>query len=277
MRKLRLLASASPCVTTVSVLLTGLVLLAWQTSAQAAPTPSPITFAQFSEAPSGSNANVFTYIDNGPSGDAEFGTTSNGVFGAPIPATFNFLSVTGTLPADLQNTQNAMVSLTSSTIEPVNTAFSGTLGDQVFDGTEQVDVLTITRDTPAAEGNGSRTNLLTMTFTDDLLGLLGGRTPQLSGNTPEDTVTYTSDFLNFSNATESNYSLTFTSWTTTADGGGLELSPIANDDYYATATAAGTGTFDDMPAPSVPEPTSGILGIVGLTAFLTGRRGRVSR
>ena len=180
------------------------------------------------------------------------------------------------LPADLQGIQDATVSLTTSTIDPVTTAFSGMLGVQSFDGSGTVvDVLKITRTTPAAEGNGTRTNLLTMTFTDDLLGVIGGRTPQLSGNAPPDTVTYSSDFLNFNNGGEQNYSLTFSSWASTGDGGGLELSSTPGDDFFASATAAGTGTFDGQV--SIPEPASGTLALIGLGALARVRRSRTAR
>jgi hypothetical protein len=232
----------------------------------------PVTFAQFQEATTGSNANQFAYNNNGQ-GNATFGTQSGDVFGAPIPVTFSFLTVVGTLPADLQIPQDATLTLTSSTEHAVQPFLSGAIGDQEIDGTGiTTDVLTITRDTPAAEGNGARTNLLTMTFSGSLLGTVDGRTPQLSGNTPMDLVSYSSDFLDFSTSKEENFSLTFTSWTS-ADGGGLELAPDGN---YASAVAAGTGTFDDMPAPSVPEPASG-LGLVGMFSMLGARRRRASR
>jgi PEP-CTERM motif-containing protein len=272
MRKLRLLASAIPCGSSVALSLAGLLLLGSTQAAQAV--SSPVTFAQFKESTSGSNTNQFAYIDNGPSGDAQFGTDVGGVLGAPVPATFSYLSIVSLLPADLQGVQDATVSLTTSTIDPVTTAFNGMLGVQTFDGSGTVvDVLKITRTTPAAEGNG--TNLLTMTFTDDLLGVLGGRTPQLSGNAPPDTVTYSSDFINFNNSGEQNYSLTFSSWASTGDGGGLELSPTAGDNFFASATAAGTGTFDGQV--SIPEPASGTLALIGLGALARFRRSRTAR
>lgn len=271
MHKLQLNAGRTVGSRVLAASIVGLLPLAYAATAKAV-NPTPVTFAQFQEATTGSNANQFVYNDNG-AGNATFGTSAGGVFGGSIPVTFSFLTVVGVLPADLQGIQDATLTLTSSTDNAVTPAFGGSLGVQAINGTADFpDVLTITRTTPAAEGGGARTNLLTMTFSGSLLGLVNGRTPQLSGNTPTDQVSYSSDFLDFSTSKEENFSLTFTSWTSTNQGG-LQL---ANDGNFASAIAAGTGTFDDMPAPSVPEPASG-LGIVGMFSLLGGRRRRASR
>jgi hypothetical protein len=233
---------------------------------------SVVTFAQFQEATGSSNANVFAYLNNGSDGDAQLITQASAPTSGLIPVTFTYLSQSG-LPADLQGTQDAMLSLTSSTQSSVQT--SGTLGEQQINGSGLLtDVLTITRDTPASQGNGARTNLLTMTFTGNIVGVLGGTAPQLEGNSNlGDTITYTSDFLNFTGDTEENYSVTFSSWISTADGSGLE---IADDNYFASATAAGDGTFDANAASvvTVPEPATMGLATVAFVPMLLRRRKR---
>ena len=76
-----------------------------------------------------------------------------------------------------------MLTLTSSTISPVQTGFGGSVAEQLINGSGLLtDALSIMRDTPAARGPAVRTNLLTLTFSAQLLGLVGG-TPQLSGST----------------------------------------------------------------------------------------------
>ena len=99
------------------------------------------------------------------------------------PLCLTTCSFSGAFPADLQGPQNATATLTSSSTSDVATGFSDSIDDQQIMGNgEMTDVLAITRDTPAAEGSGSRTNLLTMTFTGQLFGEIGGLTPQLSGS-----------------------------------------------------------------------------------------------
>ena len=220
----------------------GAIILAFASASWA----STITFVQFHEATSQPSANEFAYINNGPdtANPAELITDPSGVPGGAVAAVFNYLSITSALPADLQGNQSATVTLTSSTTSPVVTGFGGTIGDeQIIGGGTLTDVLAITRTTPAAEGSGSRTNLLTMTFTGQLVGAIGGQTPQLSGGTDTGyTVTYTSDFLSFAGSTENDYSLTFTSWTDVNSAlAGLQ---VADNNFFDSANAAGAATFD---------------------------------
>jgi hypothetical protein len=240
----------------------------------------PFTFAQFEQATQSSDANEFDYVDNGASSDAELTTDNDGVVGVSIPVIFTYQTLNGTLPADLQGPQQATLTLTSSTTAGVSviSAFGKQLGDQqIFGNGNATDTLSITRDTPAAEGSGSMTNLLTMTFTGDLLGDIGSRTPTLSGSTTEgNTVTYTSDFITFSPSADDDFNMAFTSWTTTADGNGLEESGIKDDSYFASATAAGAATFDSTLTPivtSIPEPAGGsVAAALGLLAVMLRRR-----
>jgi hypothetical protein len=235
----------------------GIVLLAaaaWPGLLQA----TSVSFAQFSQTNVGGN--LFSYLDNGT--NSQFGT-NNGTFGGAIPVNFTYLTVNGTLPADLQGNQAAMLSMTTTSTTPyISTPIpqlSTTIGSQQY---SQIlsDTITITRDTP--EGPSSLTNLLTVTFTGQLLGVLGGRTPQFSADTGLSyTVNYSSDFLTFNNSAEKDFSLTFSSWTNTSGGGGLALS-LLDSLSFASATASGTGTFDGTA--TVPEPATITLGLVGL-------------
>jgi len=217
---------------------------------------SPITFAEFQQPPSGATTDDFAYLNDGAASDAEL--VSEPVAPAGVPILFDFLSTNGILPADLQGAQAAILSLTSSTTSAVATAFGGSVGDEQTLGSGQLaDVLSITRNTPAAEGNGSRNNLLTMTFTGQLFGALGGHSPQLAADTNFGyVVTYSSDFLKFTGATQqNNFTLNFTSWTTTAadanNGNGLE---IAADNYFESAIASGSATFESDSVAVLPEP-----------------------
>ncbi len=224
---------------------------------------SVITFAQFTEAGPGGNA--FAYQDNGPTADAQLDTISGSTIAAPIPVNFTFLSSAfGALPADLIGSQNATLTMTSSTLSPI---LPGPFDTQSITGAGSVvDTLTFTRDTPAAEGAGSRTNLLTITFTGLLAGPVGGRTPQLIADTGLGyTVDYSSDFLDFSGSTERDFSLTFSSWTTSSTGNGL--SPSSIDSYFSSATAAAAGTFDG----TVPEPSTLALAALAALALLSRR------
>jgi hypothetical protein len=223
---------------------------------------SSISFAQFSETSPGGN--LFKYVDNGAGQDSQFGTSTGGALGAAIPINFTFLTVGGTLPADLMGNQAATLSMTSSSKSSVAT-FGGLFGTQQITGGGAVsDSISITRNTPAAEGTGTRTNLLTVTFTGQLLGALNGKTPQLSSDTGLGfTLSYTSDFLTFDNNAK-DFSMTFSSWTSLLDSGGLET---ALSGFFNSATASGAGTFDGGTT-AVPEPSTWLLAAMGLMTVL---------
>ncbi len=239
----------------------------------------PLTFAQFHEANGTGNANLFAYINNtsNSTGDVELVTMPGSTVGGAIPVTFNFLQVGGSLPADLQGNQPATLTMTSSSKQGVQLAFSNTLGNETFDASGALtDTLSITRNSAAAEGNGSRTNLLTMTFTGQLVGFINGGNPSLSGDTTIGaTVNFSSDFLTFENG-QKNYSLTFSSWTTTGLGGGLQLAFSNAFQSFLAATAAGTGTFAANVV-AVPEPSTLALAAIGCIALVTFRRRRKAR
>jgi hypothetical protein len=224
-------------------------------SAQASKAATITTFAQFSEASGTGNPNLFSYVDT-PNTSASLISSTNGTTLAAIPVTFTFLGGAG--PSALQGPQPAMLTLTSTTSSAVQTFLAGLGLEQAFPAPATgSDTLAITLDTPF----DGLSNLLTATFTGELLGIAGGLSPQLSANNgvAGETVSYTSDFVTLGSA-GGNFSLTFSSWTNglSSDGG---MPPLFN-----SATAAGTGTFDAI---VVPEPSTLALGSLVL---LLGRR-----
>lgn len=216
------------------------------------------TFAQFHEATG--QGNVFLYTNEKSTlGDAIFRTT------ASVPVVFNYQSIS--LPPDLQGNQAAHLTIfTSSTTKPVVTAsgflFQGIDGS----GTVPVQELRITRDTPANEGNGTRTLLLDMIFTGTLLGKNNTTTAHLDGDTPSgDTVIYSSDFLAFP-AGQFAYSLTISGIVNLFNGMGLQKDP---NGYYRSFNAAGSGSFDATPPPQfIPEPSTVVLAGIGLMTMV---------
>lgn len=225
-----------------------------------------VTFAQYEEAIVPGNANVFTYTETGTAGSG--GTAT--ITATSVPVTFTYESLSG-LPADLIGPQNATLTLTSTTTSGYIT--SNLVDSQQF-GTKTSDTLTITRNSAAAEGTGAKTNLLTMTFTGQLLANPGGFTAELTGQSPLGySITYNTDFGSFvpvASATTEDFAMSFSSWTTTADGNGVERDTAHT--FFKNATAASSGTFDY--ATSVPEPvmTATMLGGLGLLSLRRRRR-----
>jgi len=249
-----------------SALLAGVALSAVCGAAHA----STITFAQFEEAvPNGGNANLFSYTESGIAGGGGTATLT----AVSIPVTFTYQSIAG-LPADLQGPQAATLTLTSITDEAATTGFGGTVGGETFydinDTMPVVDSLTITRDTPAAEGTGDRTDLLTASFDDAALsGILSSHITEFGSLTPS--LSYASDFLNLNNALQEDFNLAFSSWDNTSGGGGLAID--SDSSFFYSATAAGVGTFDIDPdgVSNLPEPAA--LGVLGLaTLAMVARR-----
>ncbi|HTW94502.1 MAG TPA: hypothetical protein VMD30_06905 [Tepidisphaeraceae bacterium] len=230
---------------------------------------SVITFAQFQEdVPNGGNANLFSYSESGVAGSGGSATLT----AISVPVTFTYQSIAG-LPADLQGPQAATLTLTTATTLAYTTEFSGAYAGEIMDDPESV--LTITRDTPAAEGAGSMTDLLTVDFSDaGLSGFVGDHNPDLVDSAPD--MAYSSDFLNLDNAdTVEDLNLAFTSWNS-ADGGGLELDTTSG--FFNSATAAAAGTFDISLAPTtVPEPASMSLVALSALPLLARRKRRVAR
>jgi hypothetical protein len=218
---------------------------------------APTTFAQFHELTTG-NPNLFSYTE---------GTGTATLSALSIPVSFSYTGLVG-LPADLQGNQAATLTITTTTNQPA-VSLMGMFEDEQF---PVLSTLTITRDTPAAEGSGTQTNLLTLNFTGQLLAAPGGNTAQFTGETAlGNSVTYSSDFINLTNVLPQNYAISFSSWTS-ADSGGVEVDPTSG--FLNSATAAGVGTFDGSVA--VPEPAS--LSFLALAALpMLKRRRRAAR
>ena len=207
---------------------------------------SLVTFAQFLEK-TGSQDFVFTNNTN----NAVFGTVSGG-----SPIDFRYSNISGLDPA-LQGFQNAHLSLSTSTNQP--TTASGSTLTQAFNG--GVSTIQVIRDTPAPVGNGARTNLLTVTFSPNnnspsLAGSNFGNSASFSATTPDHTVTLTSDFLDFSNSSQRNLALSFSSLLT-------DLRMDAGN-FLKSFTAAGSGTFASNPPPTVVAvPTAAAVSVSG--------------
>ncbi len=131
--------------------------------------------------------------------------------------------------------------------------------DNVFNGPGgNSAIITITRDTPAAEGNGSRTLLLQAVFTPFVFSGSGG-SGALNASSLTANVTFTSDFLAFQDSVERDLALAFSS-----------ISPglgIGANGFFFDLTAAGTGTFSSKNIVSsnsvVPAPTLKISALPG--------------
>jgi len=225
---------------------------------------SPVTFAQFQEATTGSGSpNLFTYSTTGTTSSA--GTAK---LTASAPVTFSYQSIPG-LPADLTGPLAATLTLTAATAGAEGSPFAG-FGLQAFNS-QTSDTLSIALNTPVNNGYGPQSNLLTMKFTGTLGGFLNGFAAQLTGQTANSaSIAYSSDFLVLGSSVE-DYTVNFTSWTS-SDSNGLEA---ASSGFFQNATAAGTGTFDDGSVSAVapiPEPVTSMLAAAAFGSIILRRR-----
>jgi hypothetical protein len=217
------------------------------------------TFAQFLQNGGG---NAFNYTSQGtagqPGGSASLSTSNTALF-------FTYTSIVG-LPVDLTGIQNAHITFTSFTTLGPTVSSNGF--DEVFNGSGgNSAMITISRDTPAAEGNGSRTILLQVIFTPFTFSGSGG-SGAFSASSLSGSVTFASDFLDFSNTIQRDLGLSFSS-----------ISPplsIGANGFFNSFTAAGTGTFSSNPVPMfIPEPSTYLMmgvALVGLLGYAVRRR-----
>jgi uncharacterized membrane protein len=208
------------------------------------------TFGQFIQKQS--NARLFSYTneDSGATKKAE-------IAGNSIPVYFQ-LAANG-LPADLSGLQDAH--LTVDFLSNVGTTGSGTDRSQLFD-TVTAGTITFLRDTAAAEGTGSKTNLLTVTFTNAQLNASQNAGSFTFKSNANSVITYSSDFLDFSNVISKDFSFSFSGASPTFSA------PIGSSSR--SISFSGSGTFASDPAPlvvGVPEPATWAMMLVGFGAM----------
>ena len=227
-------------------------------SAQAAGT---VTFGQFTQRTP--NARLFQYVkkDVGANKKAEIHTTgtASGNTTASIPVYYIF-SMAGLAP-DLLGVQNAH--LTVDFISNVGTTGAGTSRTQMFD-TITSGSISIIRDVAAAEGTGSRTNLLTVSFTNAELDASQNSGSFTFKSNPTSVITYTSDFVTFNPGADKDFSFSFS-------GASPTFSSVLGSSSRSTRFS-GTGTFAVAP---VPEAATWAMMVVGFAAAgATLRSGR---
>ena len=214
------------------------------------------TFGQFIQKSPSARLFSYTNLDSGANKKAE-------IKGTDIPVYF-LLGLAG-LPADLTDLQDAHLSV--DFVSNLGTVAGSTAGSrvQLFDTTTTGSISFI-RDSAAAEGNGARTNLLTVTFTNAELDASNGSGSFTFKSNPDSAITFTSDFLDFAGVLDKDFSFSFS-------GASPAFNATAGNSGRGTAFS-GSGTFASNPAPrvvgGVPEPASwtmmlGGFGLLGMT------------
>ena len=236
-----------------AIVTAGLIAASVSGSAQA----ETSTFGQFWQR---SPERLFGYLneDSGSQKKASIYTVS------PIPV-YYVSSVDG-LPGDLTGAQEAH--LTVDLVSNLGTTGSGNSRQQLFD-TAVAGTITITRDSAAAEGMGSRTNLLTIGVTNAELDAFQNNNAFTLKALSSGGISYSSDFLDFSTVLAKDFSLSFTG-----------ASPTFNATIGESSRSmrfAGTGTFAAGPGPyvlPVPEAASWCMMVVGFGAVGGAMRSR---
>lgn len=212
------------------------------------------TFGQFIQKTPG--ARLFTYTKQ----DSPAGKKAE-IKGTGIPVYF-LLGLNG-LPADLSGLQDAHLSV--DFISNLGTTGAGNSRVQLFD-TLSTGSIVFTRDSAAAEGEGTRTNLLTVSFTKAELNASQNSGSFTFKSNADSVITFTSDFLDFTNVLSKDFSFSFSG-----------ASPTFNAALGSSSrnlAFSGSGTFASDPAPlvpgDVPEPASwalmlGGFGLLGMT------------
>lgn len=228
-------------------------MLLFPTTLLNAQTCQTVTFAQFNQRFGGQD---FVFTSSTPV--SSFATVAGG-----SPVNFTYLNVTG-LPPELQGDQQARVFFSCQTSQLAFANVGRTI--QPFNNTCTIQII---RDLPASVGSGSQTNLLTATvvnepFTSDLGGDTGGNSAGYTATTPNQQVTYTSDFLSFGASTSRNLALGFSSINPN-----FSINP--SNGFLNNFSAAGAGTFASCPAPTFMVPTAAGASISGRVLSSNGR------
>ena len=199
------------------------------------------TFGQFQQAPA---SNAFTFNRN------NFTTNGVATFTGTSQATFRFSNILGAPSGDIP----ARVTINASTSAPAQ----NTGGNRTIQPITGNFTITITR----ASDNA---NLLTAVVvntpnTSDIAGNTGTNigSAEYSASTSAQQITFTSDFLNFSQTTDKNLALAFS---------GIAVRFFADQPGFLpveTFTTAATGTFAACPLPR-------FVGTTAASAEISGR------
>lgn len=223
-------------------------------TALAAPAHATETFGQFiQQSPS---ARLFSYTKQ------DSGANKKATISATNAAVWYTIGAAG-LPADLQGLQDALLNVNFVSNQGT-TSSGGSDRTQLFD-TATAGSISFTRKTAAAEGAGTRTNLLTVSFTNAELDASQNNGSFTFKSNDNSVITFTSDFLDFSNVLLKDFSLSFS-------GASPTFSSTVGSSSRNLAFS-GSGTFASDPAPvvpGVPEPGSwalmmGGFGLLGAT------------
>jgi hypothetical protein len=214
------------------------------------------------------------FVESSPNHDI-IGTNNGGTsfslsnINGGVPVNFFYSNING-LDPQLIGSQAATLTISGSTTMPA-TSGGGNI-TQTFTPSSLVTV-TILRNTPATVGNGTRRDLLTVTFSGDLFGGAGGNQASFNSSTPGDTVTFASDFLDFTGTTARSSALAFSSVNPSFS--------LGAGNFVASFTADMAGTYSSNPPPvvTVPEPATVIvlLAASGITCVAVLHRRRKRR
>jgi hypothetical protein len=212
-----------------------------------------VTFAQFNQRFGGQD---FVFTSSTP-------VSSFATIGGGTPVNFTYLNVAG-LPPELQGDQQARVFFSCQTSQLGFTNVGRTV--QPFNSTCTIQII---RDVPASVGGGSQTNLLTATivndpFTSDLSGDSGGNSAGYTASTPNQQVTFTSDFLSFGATLARNLALGFSSVNPN-----FSINPA--NGFLNNFSAAGAGTFASCPPPTFNVPLAASATVGGRVLSSVGR------
>lgn len=237
------------------------------------------TFANFIQSDGGLPA--FRFVRANP-GDTTGTFETYRLIGATpsnnVPVDFRYVSGTDpdtgipfgilNLPAELRGDQPARLVLTSSTSSTSGSPAFNQSGNVIQPITETT-TITITRNTAASvgTGTGTRRNLLTVVITTNTnpARLSGpGGSGGFSATTPDQFVTFTSDFIDFSSTTERNTSIT-------SSGINPALNLPVGETIIDSFSAPFLGSFASNPIPTYNPPTAAAVNIGGRVMTSAGR------